>query len=130
MDNKDDPDNSNLTMKTAVLTVALVALGSAAMIPAQAGDREWATAGKVLTGVAVAGVLTDAFRPHYAPPVVYSPVPAPTVIYAAPPTVVYATPAPVVYVAAPAYCGRPVVYGSPWHHQYGYHAHGPFVRRW
>ena len=88
-------------MKTAVFAVTVAALSSAAMLPASAGDREWATAGKVLTGVAVAGVLADAFRPHYAPPVVYTTVSAPA------PRVVY-VPAPVVYA-------RPVVYGGHWH---------------
>ena len=43
-------------MKTAVIVATVAAIGTAAFFPAQAGDREWATAGKVLAGVAVAGV--------------------------------------------------------------------------
>ncbi len=102
-------------MKTAVIVATVVALGSAAFVPASAGDREWATAGKVLTGVAVAGVFVDAFRPREMAPVVYSScAPAP----------VYCAPAPrVVYVPAPVVCGRPVYYGS-YGYSYGY-GHGP-----
>lgn len=128
-------------MKTAVFAVTVAALSSAAMLPASAGDREWATAGKVLTGVAVAGVLADAFRPHYEPPVVYTTVSAPApVVYAPacpPTTVVYEAPAPVcytpaprvVYVPAPVVYGRPVVYGGHWHGPHAVHGHYE-GRRW
>ena len=59
---------------------------------AQAGDREWAVAGKVLAGLVVLDALT---APRCPTPVVYQPA------------VVY--PAPVVY-APPVVVRRPVVY--------------------
>ena len=100
-------------MKTAVLAAAVVSIAAASIIPVHAGDREWSTAGKVLTGVFAAGVIAEAFRPHCPPPVVYAPAP---VVYAtapvvyAPAAVVYA-PAPVVYAPAPVvYATAPVVY--------------------
>ena len=117
-------------MKTAVIVATVTALGSAAFVPAYGGDREWATAGKVLTGVAVAGVLVDAFRPHEVGPVVYSSCPpAPVVTYSSGPVVYSAVPAPVVcvppprviYVPAPVMYARPAHYGS---YSYGY-GHGP-----
>jgi hypothetical protein len=133
-------------MKTAVIVATVAALGTAAFIPAHAGDREWATAGKVLAGVAVAGVLVDAFRPCEPAPVVYSSCPpAPVVTYSsgpvvyapAPPPVVCAPPPRVVYLPAPAVCARPVYYGGYGyahayaHGPHGYYAHGHEAgRRW
>jgi len=80
-----------------------------------AGDREWATVGKVLTGVAVIRVIDRIVTPHqpvvvYAQPVVvYQPVVTPVpVVVASPPTVVYVQPVPVVY-----YQPAPVVYYQP-----------------
>jgi len=93
-------------MKTAVLAAAVVSIAAASIIPVHAGDREWSTAGKVLTGVFAAGVIAEAFRPHCPPPVVYAHAP---VVYAHAP-VVYAH-APVVYAHAPVvYAPAPVVY--------------------
>ena len=99
-------------MKTAVLVVTILSLGAASLTSVQAGDREWATAGKVLTGVVAAGVIANAFQPHYERTVVYQTPPS-TVVYApapvcapTPTTVVYySAPAPhrVVYVEAPRY---------------------------
>ena len=88
-------------MNTRALTwMTVVGLAAASVPASQAGDREWATAGKILTGVAVGSVLTRAFcEPQ---PVVYAPPPT---------TVVYAQPAPVVVsqpVLAPA-----VTYAQP-----------------
>lgn len=100
-------------MKKVILVVLLTALLAARPQPALAGDREWAVAGKVLTGVAAASVLSRAFLPPpavvYAPPVpVYS---APPVVYAPPPPVVYRQP---VYVQpAPIYVRPAPVYVSP-----------------
>lgn len=101
-------------MKKTILVLSTVAVVSASLSEATAGDREWAVAGKVLTGVVAASVLARAIEPApvCAPaPVVYQTVtvapPAP-VVYAAPAPVVYSAPAPVVY-AAPA----PVVYAAP-----------------
>lgn len=137
-------------MKTAVLTAAVVSIAAASIIPVHAGDREWSTAGKVLTGVFAAGVIAEAFRPHCPPPVVYAHAPvvyahAPVVyapapvVYAtapvvyAPATVVYA-PAPVVYYAAPApqvvyVAAQPVCYApAPFHRPRHMHVH--FGGRW
>ena len=99
-------------MKTAVLAAAVVSIAAASIIPVHAGDREWSTAGKVLTGVFAAGVIAEAFRPHCPPPVVYAHAP---VVYAHGP-VVYAH-GPVVYAHGPVvYPHGPVVY-----------PHGPVV---
>jgi hypothetical protein len=80
-----------------------------------AGDREWATVGKVLTGVAAIRVIDRIVTPPqpvvvYAQPVVvYQPVVTPVaVVVASPPTVVYVQPAPVVY-----YQPAPVIYYQP-----------------
>lgn len=89
---------------------------------ARAGDREWAVAGKVLTGVVAAGVVARAFEPVwyapttvlvYQPPVYVAAAPvdppapvyyAPAPVYLAPPPVVhYAPPPPMVVVPAPYY---------------------------
>jgi hypothetical protein len=97
-------------MKKMILTGTLmVALAGAGLQTARAGDREWATVGKVLTGVAVAGLIvaaTDghaqgsvnyswgapAYCPPPAPPAVYCPAPPPPVVYCPPPVVVYQAP--------------------------------------
>ena len=123
-------------MKTAVLAAAIVSIAAASIIPVHAGEREWSTAGKVLTGVFAAGVIAEAFRPHYPPPVFYAPAsvvyapapvvysPAPVVYYAAP-VVYYAAPAPqVVYVAAPPVCYAPAPFYRP------RHTHVHFGGRW
>ena len=123
-------------MKTAVLAAAVVSIAAASIIPVHAGDREWSTAGKVLTGVFAAGVIAEAFRPHCPPHGVYGPAhvvyaparivyaPAP-VVYAPAPVVYYAAPAPqVVYVAAPPVCYAP----APFHRPRQMHIH--FGGRW
>ena len=101
----------------------IITLAGASLQSARAGDREWATVGKVLTGVAVAGLIVAASDGHaqcsvnysysspaYCPPCPpppcsyhYCPPPAPPVVYC---------PQPVVYYAQPvvAYPARPVVY--------------------
>jgi hypothetical protein len=104
-------------MKKMILTgTVILALGGASLQTARAGDREWATVGKVLTGVAVAGLVVAATDGHaqcsvnysYSAPA-YCPPPAPPVVYcpAPPPPVVYYAPAPVVVYPAPV-----VVYPS------------------
>jgi len=123
-------------MKTAVLTAAVVSIAASSILPIFAGEREWSTAGKVLTGVVAAGVIAEAFRPHCPPPVVYAPAPvvyatAPVVyapaavVYAPAPVVYYAAPAPqVVYVAPPPVCYAP----APFHRPRHMHVH--FGGRW
>ena len=124
-------------MKTVpVLVVATLALAGSSLTPAHAGDREWAVAGKVLTGVVAAGVIAEAFRPapvapttavvYQAPPtvvyqaapaVVYHPAPPPQVIVAPPPVQVVYYSAPAVVAPAPVYvrpvCYRPVPVCAP-----------------
>ena len=105
-------------MKKMILTgTVILALAGASLQSARAGDREWATVGKVLTGVAVVGLVAavvdghahgsvsysygaPAYCPPPAPPCncAYCPAPAPQVVYCPPPVVVYRTPL-VVYPA-------------------------------
>ena len=121
-------------MKQAL--AALIVAGMLVGAPgrqAEAGDREWAVAGKVLTGLIVLDAVTSPYRAptvvyqrpavYYAPPVVY---PQPSVVYQPPvvygPTVVYRQ--PTVYYP-PVYYG-PTVYfsiGRSWRPYYrgGYH---------
>jgi len=109
-------------MKTLIATLATTALLVGGMQHAAAGDREWATAGKILTGVVAGAVIASAIEPApvytyqtatwYAPPPVYV-QPAPVVVYSAP---VCVRPAPVVVFAPP----RPVVsfsIGGGYHHR-------------
>ncbi len=122
-------------MKTvSIATFTAIALASATLAPsALAGDREWAVAGKVLTGVVAAGVIAHAIdsRPYVQPaPVVYqyppgyvgapAPVCAPAPIFVSgPPVVYYAAPAPVWVCPSPV-----VIYPGPAHVHYPVHHHG------
>jgi len=114
-------------MKTMILTgtVALALVG-ASLQSARAGDQEWATVGKVLTGVAVAGIIvaatdghaqysvsysTPAYCPPTPPQVVCCPPSAP-VVYCPPRVICYA-PTVMVYPARPVtYCPPLAVYPS------------------
>jgi hypothetical protein len=100
-------------MKKMILTgTVILALAGASLQTARAGDREWATVGKVLTGAAVVGLVAAAIDSHAqcnvnyscgtpacclppAPPctVVYCPAPPPPVVYYPAPVVVYREPA-------------------------------------
>jgi hypothetical protein len=97
-------------MKKMILTGTMIlALAGASLQSARAGDREWATVGKVLTGVAVVGLVAAAVNGHAQGSVSYSygapaycPPPAPPCNYSyypAPPPVVYYPPPFVVYRA-------------------------------
>jgi hypothetical protein len=111
----------------AVLTGALVIAG---IQSARAGDREWAVAGKVLTGVVVASAISHAvqpapvysaysysYAPAYAPcPPAYRYCPPPPVVYCPPPVVVYRAP---VYVAPPVVNFRFALGGGHRHHRHG-----------
>ncbi len=104
-----------------VLTVA-----AAGMQTARAGDREWAVAGKILTGLVVVSAVSHAVAAesrcatvYYAEPAPcgaygygysYCPPPPPRVVYAPP---VYCAPAPVVVYRAPVYYAPPPVCYSP-----------------
>ncbi len=126
-------------MKTTFATLTALAVASASALNVSAGDREWATAGKILTGVVAGAVIARSFEPApvYETRVVYEPQPA-TVVYVPPPAVVV-QPAPVVvyrrplrrnvvYVAPP-----PVVYVQPprvgFHLSFGPHFHAVPVYR-
>lgn len=129
-------------MKKTILVLSTVAVVSASMSQATAGDREWAVAGKVLTGVVAASVLARAIEPApvCAPaPVVYQTVtvapPAPVVyaapapvVYAAPAPVVYAAPAPVVYVPAPVYAAPAPVVVYSYRHPAPFYGHAHRAR--
>lgn len=107
-------------MKTKILTATTLALVAAANLQSSyAGDREWATAGKVLTGIAAASIITRALEPR--PAVVYAPAPQ-TVVYQTVPatTTAVVTSQPVATVAcaptvpaAPVYGTQTVVYQQP-----------------
>jgi len=107
-------------MKKTMIVLTALTLAGASLQTARAGDREWAVAGKVLTGLVAASVLTHAVA---AEPVSYSAgyyvAPAPPCAYgytyyqpAPPPQVVYVQPAPppvVVYRAPVCVVPAPVV---------------------
>ena len=95
-------------MKKAILTMTVFAVAAAGIQTAKAGDREWAVAGKVLTGLVAASVITHVVQAQPACATVYYSEPAPRVIYAPP---VYYAQAPVVVYRAPVYCApAPVCY--------------------
>lgn len=131
------------TMKTLITTLTAVALLSLGTQKASAGDREWATAGKILTGLVIGGAVAKALEPapvYHAPAVVYTQpqvvytapppppvvatVPAPAPVYVQPaPARVYVQPAPVVvYSPPPVYYVRPAPI-----YPYGYYAPRPVV---
>ena len=85
-----------------------IALGLAAFVAltnVKAGDREWATVGKVLTGVAALHVVERIVCP-----------PQPQVVYMTQPVVVQSTPV-VQYIPTPppqvVYYSQPVYYYQP-----------------
>lgn len=87
------------------ITLGLAA--SLALTNVNAGDREWATVGKVLTGVAAVQIIDRIVNP-----------PQPVVVYQQPvivqqPQVVYVQSTPVVYSAVPIYyqTAPTIVYG-------------------
>ena len=112
---------------TKLITIA--ALSATLVSQTFAGDREWATVGKVLTGVAVIHVIDRIVNPptqvvYVQPqPVVY----AQPVVYVHPQPVVYVHPQPVVYAQPVVYVQpQPVVvvyggWGRPVHHYHHHH---------
>jgi hypothetical protein len=131
-------------MKKTIAVLTLLAVTALGLQTASAGDREWATAGKVLTGLVAAHVVARAFEPapvyttaYVAPPPVYV-QPAPTVVYQQPvaqPQVVYqqpvyAQPAPVyyvqpapVFVPGPRYCYAPPFVSFSFGFGHGFRSH-------
>lgn len=117
-------------MKKLIVAVSVLALAGTSVQTARAGDREWATVGKILTGVAVGAVVAsalDATPVHASVSYTYvapAPCPPPAVVYCPPPPpppVVYCPPPRRVIVYEPV-CAPPplVVVKSPHHH----HRHG------
>jgi hypothetical protein len=128
-----------LNMKKWILAAVAVAVVGMGTQTARAGDREWATVGKVLTGVAAGVVIANALdaQPAYASvhvgspgySVSYSvcappPCPPPRVVCAPPPVVVYqpvvCAPYRVVYASADYGPGR----GHGWGHGHHGRSHG------
>jgi hypothetical protein len=110
------------------IALGLAALVALTNVKVNAGDREWATVGKVLTGVAALHVVERIICPPQ-PQVVYVHQPvvvqsAPVVHYVPAPQVVYVPSPQVVYVPQPIYYHQPapvvVVHG---------HYHGHWHRR-
>ena len=110
------------------IALGLAALVALTNVKVNAGDREWATVGKVLTGVAALHVVERIICPPQ-PQVVYVHQPvvvqsAPVVHYVPAPQVVYVQVPQVVYVSQPVYYRQPapvvVVHG---------HNHGHWHRR-
>jgi len=109
-------------MKKLIAVAAVLALTGAQIQTAKAGDQEWATAGKILTGVAIGAVIAGAVDSHASYSVTYSSGPAycppprvvyPAPVYYAPPRVVVA-PQPVVCAPRPVVvCRSPFVYAPP-----------------
>jgi len=105
--------------------ITIASLGATLTSQTFAGDREWATVGKVLTGVAAIHVIDRVLNPptqvvYVQPqPVVYS---QPVVVQPQP--VVYVQPQPVVYVQPSYYCPPPaIVYYHGYHHHHVHHIH-------
>lgn len=104
-------------MKKLITTLALSATLTAQTF---AGDREWATVGKVLTGVVLVQAIDRIVNPptqviYVQPqPVVYS---QPVVVHPQP--VVCVQPSPVIYVQPSYYCPPPaIVYYHNYHHHH------------
>ncbi len=102
--------------------ITIAALSATLTSQTFAGDREWATVGKVLTGVVAIQVIDRIVNPPtqvvyvqpqpvvYAQPVVVQPQP---VVYYQPAPVVYVQPQPAVVVYG--------AWGRPVHHYHHHH---------
>ena len=104
--------------------ITIAALGATLTSQTFAGDREWATVGKVLTGVAAIHVIDRVLNP---PPQVVYVQPQPVVytqpVVVQPQPVVYVQPQ-VVYVQPSYYCPPPaIVYYHGYHHHHVHHFH-------
>ena len=125
-------------MKKIMLVAAVLAITGAQFQSARAGEREWARAGKILTGVAVGAVIASAVNAHSDCSVSYCSYRSPSCSYtysynACPPPRVVVVPAPVmcaprpiVVYRAPVVCAPPVMsvrlgHASPrWHGHRGH----------
>ena len=120
-------------MKKIIVAVTVLTLAAASLQTSKAGDREWATVGKILTGVAAVSLVAHAVDNRSANYSVsyssYVPAPcfAPRVFCAPQPQVVY-VPAPVVYYQQPVYvtpysrgCGTIEFGRGGWNRGRGHH---------
>jgi hypothetical protein len=118
-------DNKRNFMRNQIAILAALTMLAGGAQNAAAGDREWATAGKILTGVVAGAVIAKAIEPAPAyscapvtgyavapPPAVYV-QPAPVVVYPAP---IYVRPAPVVVCAPPPVVRFSIGFGGGWRH--------------
>ena len=107
-------------MKKLIVAATLLAIAGAGIQTAKAGDREWATAGKILTGVVAGAVIANAvnaqpatysasYYSHSTPAYAYCPPPT----YCPPPPRVLVVPAPVVCAPSPVIVYRTPVYVAP-----------------
>ena len=106
--------------------ITIAALGATLTTQTFAGDREWATVGKVLTGVVVVQAIDRIVNPptqvvYVQPAPVIQPVVVHQPVVVQPQPVVYVQPAPVVYYTSPSvivYPGCPTpVYRHHHHHR-------------
>ena len=96
-------------MRKLIIAATLLALAGANAQTAKAGDCGWATAGKILTGIAVGVAVANTLncQPAYYTVTYSRCAPCPAPVFYTPPRAVGA-PAPVVYIPAPV-----VVYPRP-----------------
>jgi hypothetical protein len=101
-------------MKKLISLVITCAILNSTILQTSAGDREWATVGKILTAVAAVSILGVVHEPPpvvvYTQPVIYQP---PVVVYTQPviyqpPVVVYTQ--PVIYQSPVVVYTQPVIY--------------------
>lgn len=114
-------------MKKILVVGAVLALAGTQPQTARAGDCEWATAGKILTGVAVGAVIASAVNARADCSVTY--YSGPGYAYCPPPASVVCAP-PVMYMPRPVVGYRPLVVCAPpvvaGRYGHGYrHGHGP-----
>ena len=89
-----------------------------------AGDREWATVGKVLTGVAAIQVIDRIVNPPTQVVYVQQPAVVQTVpVVVQPQPVVYVQPAQVVYYGSPQVIVYPVCSTPVYRYHYYHHHH-------
>jgi hypothetical protein len=136
-------------MRKLILTAVAVGVVGIGLQSAHAGDREWATVGKVLTGVAAGVIIAKAVdsspacasvsygysAPGYSVSYVASPpppCPPPPVVCAPAPVVIHQ---PVVYAPAPVVVTKPVfcmpspTYTVTYSHPGRGHAYGHYKHR-
>lgn len=103
--------------KTLMIATVFIGLTAASLTAARAGDREWATVGKVLTGAVAFDAITHGanVQLRYSPGYAYDCAPTPSYRYnydyCPPPRPVYCPPSRPVYCPPPrvVYCPPPVV---------------------